>query len=233
MLAPTLDRNFVFTQFELLSSYLKGLNHRSGDRSQRAMELGELAALVRNVDDVGALEQTIARDQPASVHQPPSAFFVQDPLISNMQSAMEMAWSGETYRHVRPSDPDLRFVTDSTLPWFDATRSDKQRLFNAFSVTDVGWLSCKVAEGMAAFKSKHPFVEAFARTELSEDKFRIVLVGDWGTGLPRARRVARSIRAVLEDGLKAGITSTLSTWETSTILAGNSNIKNGFYLTGL
>jgi hypothetical protein len=34
---------------------------------------------------------------------------------------------------------------------------------------------------------------------------RLVLVGDWGTGLPRARNVARQMRQVVEQGLAAGL----------------------------
>jgi hypothetical protein len=198
MFAPTLNRDFVLTEIDVLSSYLKGLSRRGNMPTSSDPLRKEL------VDSLIAIPGNLENQQSYD-NQPPSSFFAQDPLISNVQSALDEFWGFGTQRPIRPASAELRCVTDRTLPWFDPDRAHKQRLFNAFSVTDVGWVSVKVAEGIAAFSAKHRFVEAFPCTEVPNDDLRLILVGDWGTGLPRARAVGTAMRAFVEEGMARGI----------------------------
>jgi hypothetical protein len=78
--------------------------------------------------------------------------------------------------------------------------------FNKFSITDAGWVRSKLAEGVSSFRGKHEFNDKPARPVELPSCSRLVLVGDWGSGLPRAQKVAKQMRAVLEEGMKSELT---------------------------
>ena len=52
-------------------------------------------------------------------------------------------------------------------------------------------------------RGNHPFNPEPARHPIS-DTARLVVVGDWGTGLPRAQAVARQMARAVADALAAG-----------------------------
>ena len=66
-----------------------------------------------------------------------------------------------------------------------------RRLFNQFSILDPGWVACKVAEGITKLRQPHQFNKTPATAVQMRNDARLILVGDWGSGLPRARAVAR------------------------------------------
>ena len=127
---------------------------------------------------------------------------------SNLQSAIE-----EYYRTKRPeliegtSTPGRRGALplqggERVSAWKEP-RSGR-RLFGKFEQTDIRWVSAKFAEGMRYFRGKHPFVSRPARSEPIAllPNSSIVVVGDWGSGIPRAQRISELIRQQLDAGIK-------------------------------
>ena len=80
----------------------------------------------------------------------------------------------------------------------------KDRL-RRFGPCDIRWIEPKLLQLETELtRSKHRFADAKPPTVPLGDPARVVIVGDWATGLPQARNVARSITAVL-DTTPAGI----------------------------
>ena len=102
----------------------------------------------------------------------------------------------------RRGDGEEVAVTDRSLPGVRPTRApDGRRLFDKFSITDAGWVSCLVAEGIRKFRHKHAFNTNPASVKLA-NRSRLVIVGDWGSGLPRAQKVAEEVRKAIDEGKK-------------------------------
>ncbi len=73
-----------------------------------------------------------------------------------------------------------------------------------FGPDDVDWIidvAAAVLDRIA--KGNHPFNPAPAEHEIAEDA-RVVIVGDWGTGLPRARRLAKVMAEEVARALAEG-----------------------------
>ncbi|HEY4594562.1 MAG TPA: metallophosphoesterase, partial [Thermoanaerobaculia bacterium] len=81
---------------------------------------------------------------------------------------------------------------------------DGRRIFDKFSITDIRWVSSLVAMGIRKFRGRFPFPDQPATPVRLGDRARLVVVGDWGSGIPRARKVAQEMRKVLDEGLAAG-----------------------------
>jgi hypothetical protein len=89
-------------------------------------------------------------------------------------------------------------VTDLALRpgWAAST----QRLGAPFDHTDARWwLSFLAARGLAGLHGKHAFPAVSPAHLTIANKARVLLVGDWGSGLPRARAVGERMRAALDD----------------------------------
>ena len=152
------------------------------------------------------------------------AFIPDDPIISLLQSALEQYF--ETQRPdllagEPPRDDDRRggaggrgdevdgdvLITDVSLANMPARRDPdtNRRLFGQFSETDPAWVASLVAEGIRQFRGQHPFTDRPATPVPIANNARLILVGDWGSGLPRARKVAQEMRKVLDQGKQAGL----------------------------
>lgn len=71
-------------------------------------------------------------------------------------------------------------------------------IFRQFGPCDARWVEAKLAEGWAMIDGRPGFPdEPAAPAPLARDA-RVLLVGDWGTGLPGALAVARQMRARIE-----------------------------------
>jgi len=73
-------------------------------------------------------------------------------------------------------------------------------IFRQFGPCDPGWISTKIAEGLAMIDGKPAFPAEPAPPVRLADNARVLMVGDWGTGLPGAVLVAQQMRKWIEDG---------------------------------
>lgn len=118
-------------------------------------------------------------------------FISRDPAVSNLQSAADAA------ARKRDVDPSAKL----------SSRAPKTRAFDKFSTNDIPrWvLYCGVAKGLALFRDKHAFVKPPSKPCAIGDTARLVLFGDWGSGLPGAIKVGEVAREQLEDAAKRGV----------------------------
>ena len=110
---------------------------------------------------------------------------------------------------MRPGRSEFVPVTDEFIggqPLTEGETAGAQRRFaGRFQVpTDVRWVSCKIAEAIRFHKQRRPFVDAPVCRRIG-DRVRLVVVGDWGTGIRRARAVGDEMRNVLVEGMDKGL----------------------------
>jgi hypothetical protein len=225
MLAQVLNRAFVLDQLTTLRAELeRGEVLESGD----AYGAGSLepAPPDETLNELRAAEEREAAQssgQPAFV--PTSAerrrkpiapiddfsFISRDPLVSLVQSALEEYIAQREPGLVEtegPSDDRRRAageeiaVTDQAISGVDLASAPPagRRLFGRFEAVDARWANCLIAMAIRRRKGTRPFNKRPATPLKIAEQARLVLVGDWATGLPRARKVANRIREVLEEG---------------------------------
>lgn len=73
-----------------------------------------------------------------------------------------------------------------------------EEIFRQFGPCDPRWAETKLAEGWALIDGRPPFPDSAAPAHALAEDARIVVVGDWGTGLPGAAAVGAQMRARLE-----------------------------------
>jgi hypothetical protein len=131
----------------------------------------------------------------------PQPYLSRDPMVSLVQSAINGALTDNSSRGGAATGTGLWQRLAFTV----------KGLFHPgnFSPTDPDWV-VKIAESMLGHlaKGNHPFNPRPAEHAIS-DTARLVVVGDWGTGLPRARAVAshmaEEVSTALEDGREAHV----------------------------
>jgi hypothetical protein len=142
------------------------------------------------------------------------AFVSRDPVISLLQSALnEYATEHAELEKKPPADDERRggadFVAVSGLHLRKAPKprrtDDGRRYFDKFSILDVRWAKSKLAEGIRCFRGKHSFNRTPAISEL-QDRVRLIVVGDWGSGLDRAQKVAAEMEKIIAEGVKNNVT---------------------------
>jgi CHAT domain/Calcineurin-like phosphoesterase len=222
MIAQVLNRSFVLQQLSLVRKVLENV---TSDRSTRdvsfiappdvdAEQLQEAHELIREAEsretqlssgqrgfDTSSSRSAVNIEEDLDDR----SFFSRDPIVSILQSVLE------EYMIAHPEECAIQreklidsvgrgdfVVTDETA--MEAGGSGPQRLLGEFEPGDPGWVSAAVAKGISLFRKKHAFNGQSATPPQIQDRARIILVGDWGTGLPRARKVANQIRKVLDQG---------------------------------
>jgi hypothetical protein len=139
------------------------------------------------------------------------AYIEPSPEVSNLQAAIE-----EYFRTQRPDvvEESSRTKRHKALPLQAGERLSiwkeqrgNRRIFRKFEQTDIRWVGAKFAEGMRSFRGKHPFVPLSpkARPVSLDPNTRIIIVGDWGSGIPRAQHISKLIRGELDYGIKKNL----------------------------
>jgi hypothetical protein len=142
-----------------------------------------------------------------------SSFFSRDSIVSITQSALEYyfdhADSKDGATPERPYSSERRGPTDtpavSNRVLIDKNRRGPRRILDKFSITDPGWVSSLIAMGIKKFRKPHAFNPSPAPSVELKDRCRIIIVGDWGSGIPRAQKNALAMRVYVEESLKAGL----------------------------
>jgi len=149
-----------------------------------------------------------------------TSFFSRSPIINLLQTAIEEYYtenkpdsieeepiSGEGRRGAAlPAVTNRRIKDFPQVPQRNVVGPDSQRRFaTQFEVTDVRWVSSGLSWLITKFRGKHDFNKkpATDAPRHVEDNVRLVVVGDWATGLPRAQNVANEMRKVLDEGIAA------------------------------
>jgi hypothetical protein len=144
------------------------------------------------------------------------AFFPRDPLVSIVQWAMD-----EYFESIQPDalvdstrvDDGRRsrsqpVLTDLSIRGVELpTDPANRRIFGRFEVThpkilsDPLWVWSAVAMGWRMLNGRAPFNATPPPPIKIANDARLLIVGDWGSGIRRAQNVATQMRAVLDDGI--------------------------------
>ena len=228
MIAQLLNRQFVLEQLADVRRQLEkdveqnrsggsaGVEHLESSDYEKALGLvaeAEISETQQSSGQPGFESSDVGRSRAHSgAPLDDFSFLSRDPVINIVQSALEeyfeergMAPAEQVERVELPDDrrglASEVAVTDCALRDVFPSRIEAgRRIFNKFSITDAGWVSCKVAEGIRLFTGKHSFNEDRPAPLHIADQARVLLVGDWGTGLPRAREVSGKMRRFIEEG---------------------------------
>ena len=225
MIGQVLNRSAVVSQLPILAEDLRRVADGEVERPAHGSdlteaELREAAELVERAAAHPAEVEELDAGAARRAETPPIedyAFIPRDAVTCIVQSSLEQFLRERHEERVqRVGGDESRRRGDEVPPVTDeyldgdtyVEQSDGEqtrRLFGRFEIpTDPGWVSCLVAQGIRRWKGKQPFVDLPVRRELGGD-VRLLLVGDWGSGLPRARRVSAEMRKVLMDGLDDGL----------------------------
>jgi hypothetical protein len=229
MIAQVLNRKFVLEQLERVKSQLlEGAEaDRRGSEVQAEFEVltqTDREYTLEKVDETLTKERANSSGQP-SYKAPPSerrgepepapiddfSFFSRDPVVSNLQSALDQYFEEKAPSEVerivvkeladdgrRGESGDIAVTDRSLLDSEPQRASDGRRLFGRFEVTDPGWISSAVAMGIRKFRGKHKFPTQPPKPLKMKSNARLLLVGDWGSGIPRAQKVADQMRRFID-----------------------------------
>ena len=205
MIKEILDRDFMLRHVDTFGPYLDQeiQRHESGDPDalHRAREAGVTVADLRAAR---AAVTTAQGDPHASEIRPGQQVFLPpDAATSALQTALQ--------RHLierRPAmigspgelEPGNEAITDLSL----AVPVETETLFEKFGPLDIGWVSVGFASLLKLFRGARPFPTDAAPPCTISNSARLILIADWGTGVPRARKLALTARRFLEEAQQAG-----------------------------
>jgi hypothetical protein len=136
-----------------------------------------------------------ANQSSGGAEDPVVPYLSRNPLVSLVQSVVEESLRDQATIESEPVHPDL---------WHSVVHTMEKLLHpGRFTPDDPNWVF-KVAEAVLEHfaKGNHPFNPVPAQHAIS-DTARLVVVGDWGTGLPRAKAVGRLMAASVTEALAA------------------------------
>lgn len=230
MIAQVLNRDFVLQQLADIEKRLRSDvdQKRQGGRDDAAsLDRADYEAAHDHVAVVLEQEKAASSGQIGFVPPPPErrsgkppaplddfVFMSRDPVVSTVQSALEYYFQHpDSKDRIVPEEmPDDQrrgaggtpVITDKRLPGGAVRRVSNRRLLDQFSITDPGWVSSLVAQGIRLLRKRHVFNPAPPEPVDIGDQARVILVGDWGSGIPRAQLVATAMRMAVEQGVRDG-----------------------------
>lgn len=132
----------------------------------------------------------LERDQESPVSgadptQGRQAYLPRSPAISLLQSTLTDCVLSRVEDLVKPLPPENDSFGDFVLREFD--------VFRKFGPCDAGWVESVISKGLSLLSSRPKFVDGRAPEVGIADDARLVVVGDWGTGLTWAQAVGREM----------------------------------------
>jgi hypothetical protein len=211
MLAQLLTRDFMLKSMRTLN---RGMIVQAQEYAQADPEVTKLMAHA----EVNAEDLRVARDEfDAAIKRETSrntdelvdsAFFPRDAVISLAQSALQEFCEAEPNRIVRNAArhagaaqhiPVTDSEIDPSLASFLVSDSPKQGFAGKYEAMDIRWANCLAAIGVRRWRTRHVFNDKPAQPFYIGNRARVVVLSDWGSGLPRARRVSEAIRETLDE----------------------------------
>lgn len=199
MIRDLLNEAFVLRQRELLARRLRAeadLLEKGRPASIEQAETHEVTA-----EDLRAAAALL--EEPAlDTGKQTLVYIPGDPVTSVLQALLEESYhaSGVVQRStvsgLAPGESAIEPVTDMELHASLRAPADVSGLV-AFEEGDPRYVTqYLLAKAGAPFRQRPPFNDAPARATIA-DRARVILFGDWGSGIPRARTVAASITKLL------------------------------------
>lgn len=232
MIAQLLNREFLLSAAEDTRLSLRRTIGERARRGGDGGPLDEISSdeIQEVIDQLELLEEQAEGLQPAPDAEPPAeasvaapkddfVYVPRDPLLSILQTVIEETAEAQrpeaiesgTPQDERRSGGGSSVVSDRLFADLDLPRSaDGRRAWGRFEVarpkilSDPRWVWSGVVIGWHKFKRKADFPGTPREPLPIGDDARILLVGDWGSGIPRAQAVAARMHEELEKGRAAG-----------------------------
>ena len=209
MIAQIVNDEFLLSAAEDTRLGLKSTlesRARRGERDDSPLAdipTGEIKEVIAKLDRAVANEE--ARDDAGP--QDTAMWMPREPILAIVQTELSR------FAAARPdaliADPDG--PVPQRIAYGQAQIGvEGRRAFGAYEVTrpkilsDPRWLWSGVVIAWNAFKAKAPFGGLPEQPVPIAEDARLLLVGDWGSGLPRAQAVAHQMREVLDAGKAEG-----------------------------
>ena len=206
MIEQLLQRDFVLRHLDdvsaLLDREIELLQSANPEALKRAQKTGV------TVDDLRRAKSAVAEAQvdpkAREIREGQQVFLPPDATVSSLQTALQ--------RQIIESDatpvaaplalvPGKAPITDVRME----SDSETENVFEQFGPVGLGWLSVGFASLVKLFRNARPFTPNPAPPCRVANTVRLVLLSDWGTGLPRARKVGLAARTCLEEAAAKGI----------------------------
>jgi Calcineurin-like phosphoesterase len=205
MIKQLLDRDFVLRHLNAFGTYLDQETKLNASGDPDALDRANKAGVT--VEDLGqakaALIQAQSDPQASELRPGQRVFLPPHPTVSALQSAIQNHLLEKQPGMIgSPGDlqPGDAPITDLSL----TTESDGDTLFEQFGPADIGWISVGFAALVKLFRGARPFTPNPAPQCTIGNSVRLILLADWGTGVPRARKLGASARQYLEQAATAG-----------------------------
>jgi hypothetical protein len=143
-------------------------------------------SLYAELDEAEASDESGAR--PKDGHQ---AYLPRHVNVSLLQSTI-------TECLLKRADDLLEKLPNGHDSFADYVRREGEP-FETFGPCDPGWIESVVAKGIRYFEGRAPFPEGRAPNFPLARDARVVVVGDWGTGLKGAQDVATQMKAKIDE----------------------------------
>jgi hypothetical protein len=210
MIKQLLERGFISRSAETLSSVLES-NVGQADTSL------ELQKMMRetNVEKTHLEEarheliESMKREQNRTPEKEDQvAFFPRDPVMSMVQSTLQEYCETRKPRQVLKQSAEVRAAAQGEIPVTDKELTEdlsefiaptRDKLFDDFEKLDIGWANCTLAAGIRRWRGRYPFNPKPATPYKIGPNARVILVSDWASGLPRAKKVGEAIRKRLAE----------------------------------
>jgi hypothetical protein len=186
---------------------------------QRELEKGKGFESFPHPEELKAMEGADAADAMPQIktclarESPPQA----EPGFEVMTASSDKA-ADEDELFYMPSDPVVSITQSCAEYVADQRRKENTgaergledsigfEAFDQFGQTDIGWISSLVAMGLRQARTLHPGGErAPAPPRKIDNRCRIVMMGDWGSGIKRARKISSIAREIVKQGDESGL----------------------------
>jgi hypothetical protein len=202
MISDFLDRDEIARYVDAVRCQLEAGRLHKGTTADAAHAIGRgsadpAAAVIAALpdDDTGS-----ASSGEAGLNSP---FFSRDPTVSLLQTTLEDEARKNGVVH-EPKEHGLFGHIACAVESIDRCVDEKLHP-EKFSTDDADWVT-KIGEATLGrlAKGNHPFNHAPAEYTIDSDDARIVVVGDWASGLPRAQAVATFMAEEIADAIDHG-----------------------------
>jgi hypothetical protein len=134
------------------------------------------------------------------------AYLAREDFTSLVQSALEAYFEDHEPERIEVFEaPDSEGLAPGEEPLADPVTDqrlslpdEQDELVGRLEITDPRWVTSAMAMGWRFVRQRHPFKAAVPTPQPLAANARIVLVGDWGTGIKRAQNVGKQIRKIIE-----------------------------------
>lgn len=203
MISQILDRDFMLRQVAAFGEHL--------DREIQLHDAGDAAALERaraagiSGDDLrrarAELTQAATDPKAREIREGQQVFLPPDAAVSGLQTALEQQLLVRSRGLVAgPAE-----LAAGSSPIADLSLKSDETVFEQFGPADIGWISSAFSALLKLFRGARPFTENPAPPCTTANTVRLILLADWGTGLPRARKVGEAARRYLLSAGEGGV----------------------------